>query len=88
MDNAKLSRKQTAIVDIAISTANHCDAIYGTIAYQYGLKDDIQLLAELRGIIEYNQKRSFLNQFPGMSFSSSMLQNIAFNHTNIYRLYR
>ena len=51
MDNAKLSRKQTAIVDMAISTTNHCGAVYGAIAYRHGLKDGIQLSGELCGII-------------------------------------
>ncbi len=51
MDNAKLSRKQTAIVDMAISTTNHCGAVYGAIAYRHGLKAGIQLSAELCGII-------------------------------------
>jgi hypothetical protein len=51
MDNAKLIRKQTAIIDMAISATNHCGAVYGAIAYRHGLKDGIQLLAELCGII-------------------------------------
>ena len=51
MDNAKLSRKQTAIVDMAISTTNHCGAVYGAAAYRHGLKDGIKLSAELCEII-------------------------------------
>ncbi len=51
MDRARLSRKQTAIVDTAISATNHCGAVYGTVAYRHGLKDGIRLSAELCEII-------------------------------------
>ncbi len=51
MDNAKLSQKQAAIVDMAISATNHCGAVYGATAYRHGLKDGIRLLSELYKII-------------------------------------
>lgn len=51
MDNAKLSRKQAAIVDTAISATNHCGAVYGAAAHRHGLKDGIRLSAELCEII-------------------------------------
>ena len=51
MDNAKLGQKQAAIVDVAISTTNHCGAVYGAVAYRHGLKDGIRLSSELYKII-------------------------------------
>lgn len=51
MDRARLNRKQTAIVDAAISATSHCGAVYGAVAYWYGLKDGIRLSAELCEII-------------------------------------
>ena len=47
LDNAGLSKEQSAIVDKAISAANNCGAAYGTAAYRLGLQDGIRLTFEI-----------------------------------------
>lgn len=48
LERARLDKDQNRIVDRVISTANHCGAIYGAIAYRQGLYDGIELVAELK----------------------------------------
>lgn len=50
LEQAGLSEEQKSIVDRAISAANDCGAVYGTVAYRLGLHDGIKLTAELREI--------------------------------------
>lgn len=47
LDEAGLSKEQTAIVDRALSAVNNCGAIYGAIAYRLGLLDGVKLILEL-----------------------------------------
>lgn len=47
IDELGLSSKQFKVVDQAISAANHCGAVYGSVAYKQGLKDGIKLAVEL-----------------------------------------
>lgn len=48
LDNAGLSKEQSAIVDKAISAANDCGAAYGAVAYRLGLQDGIRLASEVK----------------------------------------
>lgn len=48
LDNAGLSKEQSAIVDKAISAANDCGAAYGAAAYRLGLQDGIRLASEVK----------------------------------------
>lgn len=48
LDNAGLSKVQSAIVDKALSAANDCGAAYGAAAYRLGLQDGIRLVSEIR----------------------------------------
>lgn len=48
LDNAGLSKEQSAIVDKAISAANACGAAYGAAAYRLGLQDGIRLASEVK----------------------------------------
>lgn len=48
LEEAGLNKDQNRIVDRAISSANHCGAIYGAVAYRQGLYDGIELVAELK----------------------------------------
>lgn len=47
MDNTDLNRKQSIAVNQAISAVNHCGVVYGEVAYRLGLRDGINLMAEL-----------------------------------------
>lgn len=48
LDEASLDKRQDKAVDKVLSTANHCSAMYGEIAYRQGLDDGIRLMLELR----------------------------------------
>lgn len=50
LDHAGLDEEQKSIVDKAISAANDCGAVYGTVAYRLGLHDGIRLTSEIREI--------------------------------------
>lgn len=50
LDHAGLDEEQKSIVDRAISAANDCGAVYGTVAYRLGLHDGIRLTSEIREI--------------------------------------
>ncbi len=47
MERIGLSRKQQLVIDDVISTINYCAAVYGTIAYRFGLQDGIRLTSEM-----------------------------------------
>lgn len=48
LEEAGLDKYQNRIVDRAISTANHCGAVYGAIAYRQGLDDGVKLVSEMK----------------------------------------
>lgn len=50
LDKAGLSKEQKRIVDRAICTINANGAAYGRIAYRLGLRDGIQLAAEVNKV--------------------------------------
>ncbi|MCX4343516.1 MAG: hypothetical protein OSJ53_06490 [Kineothrix sp.] len=44
---AGLDGKQKEAVDEALSSVNHCMAIYGAVGYRQGLEDGIELVLEI-----------------------------------------
>lgn len=48
MEKMKLGKKQSRIIDDAISANNHYGAIYAYGAYKLGLQDGVKLMSELR----------------------------------------
>lgn len=48
LEKVGLSKKQNKAVENALSTASHCSAVYGAVAYRQGLDDGIKLMAELK----------------------------------------
>lgn len=48
LDKLKLSRKQSLIIDKAISANNHYGAMYAYCAYRLGLQDGVKLMSELK----------------------------------------
>ncbi len=44
---AGLDEKQKGAVDEALSSVNHCMAIYGAVGYRQGLEDGIELVLEI-----------------------------------------
>lgn len=48
LDKMGLDKRLNKAINEALSTANHCGAVYGAIAYRQGLYDGIELVAELK----------------------------------------
>ena len=47
MDAAGLTNEQKKVVDRVITAYNHCGAVYGAVAYRFGMQDSVRLLKEL-----------------------------------------
>ena len=47
LEAAGLNGKQKEAVDNALSTVNHCMAVYGAAGYRLGLDDGIDLVVEI-----------------------------------------
>ena len=47
MDAAGLTNQQKKVVDRVITAYNHCGAVYGAVAYRFGMQDSVRLLKEL-----------------------------------------
>lgn len=51
LDKLGLTAEQKTVIDQAIAANNHCGAVYGAVAYRFGMEDGIRLCAEMKKII-------------------------------------
>ena len=48
----ELTREQKSMVDQAITANNHVGAVYGAVAYRFGMEDGIRLRMEMEEIMD------------------------------------
>lgn len=51
LDELGFTAEQKTVIDQAIAANNHCGAVYGAVAYRFGMEDGIRLCAEMKKII-------------------------------------
>lgn len=51
LDKLGLTAEQKNVVDQVIAANNHCGAVYGAVAYRFGMEDGVRLCAEIEKII-------------------------------------
>lgn len=51
LDKLGFTAEQKTVIDQAIAANNHCGAVYGAVAYRFGMEDGIRLCAEMKKII-------------------------------------
>lgn len=51
VDELALTKEQKGIIGEAITANNHCGAVYGAVAYRFGMEDGARLCAEIEKII-------------------------------------
>ena len=51
LDELGLTTEQKKVVDRVIAANNHTGAVYGAVAYRYGIEDGIRLRKEMEEII-------------------------------------
>lgn len=51
LDKLGLTAEQKNVVDQVIAANNHCGAVYGAMAYRFGMEDGVRLCAEMKKII-------------------------------------
>ena len=47
MEDMEFTEEQKKVVDRIITAYNHCGAVYGAVAYRFGMQDSVRLLKEL-----------------------------------------
>ncbi len=55
LEELDLTAEQKRVVDLAITANNHTGAVYGAVAYRYGMEDGIRLRTEMEKIIHFPQ---------------------------------
>lgn len=48
LDELELTKEQRSVIDQAITANNHFGAVYGAVAYRFGMKDGINLVWEIQ----------------------------------------
>lgn len=48
LDRLELTKEQKSVIDQAITANNHFGAVYGAVAYRFGMEDGISLVWELQ----------------------------------------
>lgn len=48
LDELALTKEQKNVIDQVITANNHCGAVYGAVAYRFGIRDGINLVYELK----------------------------------------
>ncbi len=51
LDELGLTKEQKSVIDQAISVNNHFGAVYGAIAYRFGMEDGIRVRMEMEEIM-------------------------------------
>lgn len=51
LDKLGLTAEQKNVVDQVIAANNHTGAVYGAVAYRFGMEDGVRLCAEMKKII-------------------------------------
>lgn len=50
LDEMGLTAEQKIVIDQAIAANNHCGAVYGLVAYRFGMEDGIRIRVEMEKI--------------------------------------
>lgn len=50
LDEMGLTAEQKIVIDQAIAANNHCGAVYGSVAYRFGMEDGVRLRVEMEKI--------------------------------------
>lgn len=50
LDELELTKEQRSVIDQAITANNHFGAIYGAVAYRFGMEDGVRLRVEMEKI--------------------------------------
>ncbi|MDE6600960.1 MAG: hypothetical protein K2K90_02110 [Lachnospiraceae bacterium] len=51
MDELGLTKEQKSVIDQAITANNHFGAVYGAVAYRFGMEDGIRVRVEMEEIM-------------------------------------
>ncbi len=51
VDELELTKEQRSVIDQAITANNHFGAVYGAVAYRFGMEDGIRVRMEMEEII-------------------------------------
>lgn len=51
LDELGLTKEQKGVIDQAITANNHFGAVYGAVAYRFGMKDGIRMSVEMEEIL-------------------------------------
>lgn len=51
LDELELTKEQRSVIDQAITANNHFGAVYGAVAYRFGLEDGIKVRVEMDEIL-------------------------------------
>ncbi len=51
LDELGLTKEQKGVIDQAITANNHFGAVYGAVAYRFGMEDGIRMSVEMEGIL-------------------------------------
>ena len=51
LDELGFTAEQKTVIDQAIAANNHCGAVYGLVAYRFGMEDGVRLRVEMEKII-------------------------------------
>ncbi len=51
LDELGLTKEQKGAIDQAITANNHFGAVYGAVAYRFGMEDGIRMSVEMEGIL-------------------------------------
>ncbi len=55
MDELGLTKEQKDVVDRVITANNHFGAVYGAVAYRFGMEDGIRVRMEMEEIMRFPQ---------------------------------
>lgn len=55
LDRLELTKEQRSVIDQAVTANNHFGAVYGAVAYRFGMEDGIRLRMEMEEIMSHPQ---------------------------------
>ncbi len=55
LDELGLTKEQRSAIDQAITANNHFGAVYGAVAYRFGMEDGIRVRMEMEEIVRFPQ---------------------------------
>lgn len=50
LDELAFTKEQKSVIDQVITANNHCGAVYGAVAYRFGMEDGVRLCVEMEKI--------------------------------------